>query len=314
MKDPIEMATREYLPWVRAVAALKLRGGGLSQARIAKYLGVTQPSVALYLRRTNGFYLAKAADLGVPESLTSRHAERMAALSSGDDSGAALASLEIASEVLGTGSLCVHHRAEAGLPESCDVCLKFFSVGAEKERSGALRELEEAVRLLESSSTFPLLIPGVLTNFVFALPDAKDERDVAGIAGRIASVKGRAKAASSPEFGASRYTARIVLTVRDAFKGVSSGLNVRYDPRVGDTARSLGWRRIDVDRDEARSDPLKSIAGLCAELEGPPDLVVESGSLGLEPSAYVLGSSPAEVAEKALTLAGFHARKARAPR
>jgi predicted fused transcriptional regulator/phosphomethylpyrimidine kinase/predicted transcriptional regulator len=316
MNDPLEIVVREYLPWVRALAALRLHELGFSQSKIARALGVTQPSVAFYLKKPRRYCHGKIDSLGVPHDLVASQVEQYARAGSAGTLESVSITLEIASEVLGGGSLCAHHRATAGLPESCDVCMRFFGTGGKGERSSMLRDLEESIRVIESSESFPLLIPGVQTNFVSALPEARDEQDVAGVAGRIASVKGRAKAASAPEFGASRYTAGVVLAVRRAFKEVRSGLNVRYDPQVGDLAAGLGWRRLDISSGSANrgiSHLSRMIASTGAGMSGPPDLLVESGGMGLEASAYVLGGSPAEVVDKALTLAGLYSRKRKQP-
>jgi predicted fused transcriptional regulator/phosphomethylpyrimidine kinase/predicted transcriptional regulator len=317
MNDPLEMVVREYLPWVRALAALNLHDLGFSQSKIARALGVTQPSVALYLKEQRRYYYGKTDALGVPRDLVAIQAEQAARAGSAGMMDSASTTLEVASEVLGGGSLCAHHRSAAGLPDSCDVCMRFFGTGGKGERSSLLRDLEESIRVIESSESFPLLIPGVQTNFVSALPEARDVQDVAGVAGRIASVKGHAKAASAPEFGASRYTAGIVLAVKEAFKEVGSGLNVRYDTLVGVLAAGLGWRRLDIApsaSDRSISQLSRAITSAASQLSGPPDFLVESGSMGLEASAYVLGASPAEVADKALTLAGLYSRKAKRPK
>jgi predicted fused transcriptional regulator/phosphomethylpyrimidine kinase len=317
VKDPLDMVVREYLPWVRALAALRLHELGFSQSKIARALGVTQPSIALYLKKQRRYYYGRTDALGVPRDLVAGQAELCARAGMAGTLDSVSVTLDIASEVLGGGSLCAHHRAATGLPESCDVCMRFFGTGGKGERSSMLRDLEGSIRMIESSESFPLLIPGVQTNFVSALPEARDEQDVAGVAGRIASVKGRAKAASPPEFGASRYTAGIVLAVKMAYKEVGSGLNVRYDPLVGELASSLGWRRLDIapaDLDRGNAQLSRTITEAASDLSGPPDILVESGGMGLEASAYVFGASPAEVVEKALTLAGLYSRKRKQPR
>jgi predicted fused transcriptional regulator/phosphomethylpyrimidine kinase/predicted transcriptional regulator len=317
VKDPLDLVEREYLPWIRALAYFNLKEMGRSQAKIARALGVTQPSVALYARRQRKSCLERIDALGVPRELVEAQVERYANSCISSDLGSANATLQVAAEVLGSGSLCAHHRAVAGLPESCDVCMKFFHTGTIVERSSLLSELEAAVHMLEVSSSFAQLIPGVLTNFVSAMPDARDEGDVAGIAGRIAVVKHRARAASTPEFGASRYTARVILGVHRAFSQVRSGLNVRYDATVKKAVADLGWRTLVLVPEVGsvgESEYAAKVAKLLLARGGPPDLLIESGGMGLEPSAYILGNNPGEVVEKALTLSGVCSKKIRAPK
>ena len=317
VRDPLEMAAKEYLPWVRALAAHRLRRLDLSQSRIARALGVTQPSVTLYLKKPEAYYLGRTSALGVPKEMVSAQAERYARASVAGTLESLSMALDIVSETLGGGALCEHHRGEAGLPEACDVCMRFFGTGGKDARSSVTRQLEEAVRLIESSNSFPLLIPEVQTNFVSALPEALDEHDVAGIPGRIACARGRAKAASPPDFGASRYTANIVLAVKRAFKEVGSGLNVKYDATLAEVASGLGWRSLSLAAGEADRGIVqfsKKITEAASRLEGPPDLLVESGGIGLEASAYVLGRTPGEVVEKALALAGLYSKRKRQPK
>ncbi len=311
------MVAKEYLPWVRALAAHRLRRLGFSQSKTARALGVAQPSVTLYLKKPEAYYLGRTSALGAPKEMVSAQAERFARASAAGTLMSVSMALDIVSETLGGGSLCAHHRSEAGLPEACDVCIRFFGTGGKDARSSVIKQLEEAVRLIESSACFPLLIPEVQTNFVSALPEALDEHDVAGIPGRIACAKGRAKAASPPDFGASRYTAGIVLAVKRAFKEVGSGLNIKYDATLGEVASSLGWRSLSLAAGEADRGIVhfsKKITDAASKLEGPPDLLVESGGMGLEASAYVLGTTPNEVVEKALALAGLYSKRKRRPR
>ena len=314
MRDPLEMVVKGYFPWLRALTAFRLREMGMSQSKIARSLGVTQPSVALYLQRQRRFYFAKTDELGVPRELVSDQVERYAKAVAGGGLEPVFMTLKLATETLAGGSLCRHHRSEAGLPEDCDVCMRFFGTGGNDQRSMLLQDLRGAVQLIESSDTFPLLIPEVQSNFVSALPEARNEGDVAGIAGRIANAKGRARAASQPEFGASKYTAGIVLAAKRGSKGIRSGLNIKYDTSVGQIASSLGWRRVDLTGDTADgSGPalLKGIEVAVSELEGPLDMLVVSGALGLEASAYVFGSDPGDVAGKALTLANLYSKSLR---
>ena len=314
VEDPLELVEREYLPRIRALAAFVLKERGVSQSKIAAALGVTQPSVALYMTRRPKEYLARLGDMGVPQKLAVAEAERYVALATAEGAGPAGAALEVGMEALGSGSLCGYHRSTSGLPESCDVCLRLYRRSAGVGRTALIGELADAIHLLESSKTFALLVPEVLTNFVSALPDAKGVDDVAGVAGRIAVVKGRPKAASSPEFGASTYTAGIVLAVRERFPSVSSGLNVKYDPLLDDVVEGLGWRKLALEVRRS-SGWMKALAGLVASsaaaLGGAPDVLVEKGGVGLEPSAYVLGTSPGEVAEKSLALSATYAKRMR---
>ena len=76
-----------------------------------------------------------------------------------------------------------------------------------------LGNLVKALELIEGSSSFARLIPEIRTNLVYALPDAEEPSQVAGIKGRITVIDGRAKASGPPGFGASSHLARLVVTL-----------------------------------------------------------------------------------------------------
>jgi len=306
------MAAKEYLPWVRGLAALDLRKEGISESRIASYLGVTQPSVALYLKRDRRYYLEKLAAIGLARArVEGQVAAYVDSLKHGG-TDSITNSLVMVTETLASGALCDHHRSEAGLPEGCDVCMRFFGAGDRTERSKLLRELSEAEAILEASSTFPALIPEVFSNFVCALPEARTEQDVAGFPGRIAKVLGRARATRNPEFGVSRHTAGVLLAVKGRFNEVNSCINVLYDDSIGELVSALGWKRLDIVLDVAAGAKQeafdRAVRAALGSASRAPDIMVHTRGMGLEASAYVFGSDPVDVVDKALSLADVRVR------
>ncbi|MDD3873387.1 MAG: bifunctional hydroxymethylpyrimidine kinase/phosphomethylpyrimidine kinase, partial [Methanosarcina sp.] len=90
----------------------------------------------------------------------------------------------------------------------------------EKERYLVLRELKEAVSILENSLNFPKLIPEVGCNIGMAIPKAGSYEDVAAVEGRIVWCKGRTIPVGCVDFGASRHVAGVILA------------SLRYNPGI----------------------------------------------------------------------------------
>ncbi|MHB9301910.1 thiamine-phosphate synthase family protein [Thermofilum pendens] len=82
-------------------------------------------------------------------------------------------------------------------------------MGEEVDR--VLGNLVRAVGMLEGCPELSMLIPEVRSNIVYALPNPRTVRDVAGVEGRITVVNGRPKASSYPRFGASWHMARLIV-------------------------------------------------------------------------------------------------------
>lgn len=318
VKDPIEMAVKRYLPWMKALASIELHDKGKSESRIASSMGLTQPSVSLYLRRGREFYFEKLTEMGLDRDQVLRQLESYVSAFEKGDRDIPSACLQVVAEALGSVSLCAHHIREDGMPADCDACMRFFGSGGRVERARVLRELSEAIDLLQSSSTFPLLIPEVYTNFVSAMPEARTYIDVAGVAGRIARVMGKARALRRPEFGASRHVAGVLLTVKRRFDGIRSAMNVKYDGVISELMVGLGWRKLKLTLDPSAAGDLdmmtSSLEQALDSASGPPDVVFHEGGFGLEPSAYVFGGDPMEVVHKVLTLADMYASRRWGPR
>jgi len=312
MKDPFEYVAKEYLPWMKGLISLDLSSRGLSQSNISALIGVTQPSVNYYLKKNRQDYIRRLSKIGLSESMIKDQEQRLIeALLSGSGEGTAKV-IQAIVDALVSGELCDYHRKVYHAPSDCDACMKLWGSTTSVDRSGVISELNRAVELLERSELFVNLIPEVHSNFVLAAQDARGVNDVAGIGGRIVKLKGRARAMSRPEFGASHHLASVLLVVHRRFREVRSAINIRFDERIRWCMTKLGWKTLEIKiaSMDAEDPVIDAVSRAITSTTVMPDALVQEGETGLEPAAYVLGSDPFEVANKVLDMASLYTKSA----
>jgi len=167
--------------------------------------------------------------------------------------------------------------------------------------------MREAVELVESSKLIPGAIPECQSNLVMALELAEDLDDVAGIPGRIVNVSGKAKASSHPWFNASRHVAKAVLTAMKYDYSIRAAMNIRYDQRVIEAAKNLGWiisfydRREEPEelrKQEGKTIPWGTETAIKKAGGKVPDLIYHEGDWGKEPMIVIFGRDAIEVVKK----------------
>ena len=193
------------------------------------------------------------------------------------------------------------------------------------ERYKVLDNIRKAIELLESSGELLApLIPEVQMNLVMALPKryVHDLNDVAGVLGRIIKYGNKVKAAGPPTFGASKHLARAVLKAMEYNSQIRSAINIKYDPKIIEIAKSLGLKISSYDR---RKEPphVKRIEGgsipwgieeAIRRLKGQvPDIVYHLGDWGKEPMINVFGISALDVARKVIEIAKEYSKILKEP-
>ena len=174
-----------------------------------------------------------------------------------------------------------------------------------------IEKLERAVQILEESPEFAHLIPEVRSNIVMARENAQTIEDVAGIPGRITTVKGIPKAVSRPDFGASSHMARLVLSVMKHDPEKRSAMNIKYHPDLVEICHRLGLRVSSYDRNEEPSEVSEKEGSTISwgvevavqNLGAVPDVIYHKGAWGKEPMIVMMGNQPEELAEMAVCLA-----------
>ena len=167
-----------------------------------------------------------------------------------------------------------------------------------------LTELQQAVEQLSDLDDLYKLIPETQTNFVYALPDAVEISDVAGVRGRIVRVGNRAVPASYVEFGASRHVASAVIAYMSVKPAFRSAINIRLDDKLVKICKSL-FQVASYDRSkEPKSIKKKegssvSWGTLYALARNPrAEVIYHAGDIGKEPMITIFGKNPAEVGDK----------------
>jgi hydroxymethylpyrimidine/phosphomethylpyrimidine kinase len=212
------------------------------------------------------------------------------------------------------GAVCILHKQrvpELG-EEDCETCLRLFAGRTEQveKRYDVLSNIRKAISLVEGSREFPELMPEVRVNIVEALPDARMVSEVAGIPGRIAKVRGAAKAFMEPEFGASFHMAEVLLAAMRVGRNVRAVINTRFDRKMEAAIRRLGYTVYRFGQsdlpEEAWKEGVQDVVGVemaAGKFGRVPDVVANEGGYGVEPTAYFFGGSSVEAARKAIRVA-----------
>lgn len=171
-------------------------------------------------------------------------------------------------------------------------------------RYRVLAELQAAVEQVSTLADFYRLIPETQTNFAYALPDAADISEVAGVRGRIVRIGNSAVPASYIEFGASKHMASAIIgymRVNPAFRSV---INIRFNDELVKICRSLfsvssydrSKEPIGIKKKEGSSVSWGTLAALSKNPKA--DVIYHKGDVGKEPMITVFGRNPGEVAAK----------------
>ncbi len=156
------------------------------------------------------------------------------------------------------------------------------------------------------------LIPEVQSNFGYALEGAATLEDVLAFPGRIIRLNASIVAISSPLPGASQHIAKIILTVLKYNQRFRSAMNIKYSPQTIERCRAAGFSVASFDRTREPAT-VKNAEGstlewgtnqVLARRADVPDIIFDTGDVGKEAMIRVLGTTPGDVAEKIITIAG----------
>lgn len=176
-------------------------------------------------------------------------------------------------------------------------------------RFEVLEALKLAAARLQKEDITPL-IPEVMTNLGFAAPFPEGPQDVAAFPGRLLKSPQGLLIPAPPEFGASRHIAAIILTAMETHPELRCAMNVKFIQEIPDLAPLLNLRLTSFDRSQEPpavkakegSTLAWGVASVLKAGEPAPDLIYDRGDWGKEPMLRILGTTPMNVAEKALAL------------
>lgn len=187
-----------------------------------------------------------------------------------------------------------------GIPVNNPISLMY----EESCRYKVIDELANAVAQLTSTKNFEKLIPESQSNIVYAIPNANNIDDVAGVNGRIVKAGDRSVPTSGIKFGASRHVASSVLEYMKTNQLVRSALNIKNEKRILDKCNRLfrvthyerKWEPKTIKNREGRSISW----GVSTALSKNPDadIIYHTGDIGKEPMIIIFGQNPQEVVDK----------------
>ncbi|MEM2843184.1 MAG: bifunctional hydroxymethylpyrimidine kinase/phosphomethylpyrimidine kinase [Candidatus Bathyarchaeia archaeon] len=180
----------------------------------------------------------------------------------------------------------------------------------EAEKYKVLKLVEKAVEMLEATPEVASLIPESQSNIGMALSYSKSRIDIAAIPGRIVKLNGKAKASSSPSFGASKHIANTIITVMKNNPEFKSAMNIKYSKKLIELCKNLGMSISFYDRrleppEVKEKEGLTTIWGAEEAIKKAgkvPDVIYHEGDYGKEPMIIILGRDAVEVAQKVIQL------------
>jgi len=302
LRPPCEIVQREFLPAVRTQLAKALRERGLSQTEISSRLEVTQAAVSKYLNQSDS-----ASELS---NEIGDLVQKLANMISNPDTEADAVVKELCSSCmysrLGSTICRIHQSAVPSLKTAnCQICSQLLgkSDGDLVERARVIADMQDALRTIEASTSFERIVPQVRANLVACTLDAADVRDVAGVPGRIAIIGGRAAAIMSPQFGASRHTAEILVKARSIWPRMRACICISGRTDIVEAAIKSGFQVTsiaDSESDAARIlDSLRKLGKRAGRISEHPGIHVPGG-FGIEPILYLFGSTAKELSELCL--------------
>ena len=183
------------------------------------------------------------------------------------------------------------------------------------EKELVLKDLAKAVNLIEKCKEFSYLMPEVRVNVVYALSNAKEPVDVAGVDGRITVVKGYPKACGDVIFGASDHMARLIIEIRKYDESIRAGINFKCDQKIIEHVKKfcekerLSFGIIDrrkepkeIIEEDKKSMPWK-VKQLIKNYGKIPTVFYENEGWGKEPLFVIIGKTPIEVVKTTIKIA-----------
>jgi thiamine-phosphate diphosphorylase len=173
----------------------------------------------------------------------------------------------------------------------------------DNDRYYVMGQMVEAVALLTASQNAHNLLPEIRSNLVMATKDARTPEDIAGIPGRLTAVFGRITAPAYPAWGASKYTALILLEVRKIRPEIRAAMEIKYDPKLVHLMQShnISIARLDI----REGDTLDAILNKCMHEGLLPDLFYSEGGFAREGAIIITGIDAVSVAKLVVQIADW---------
>jgi predicted fused transcriptional regulator/phosphomethylpyrimidine kinase len=176
-----------------------------------------------------------------------------------------------------------------------------MSNGTSIDHYFVLGQVVQAVHILAASSKVYRLLPEIRSNLVMALANAGSIQEVAGVPGRLTHVFGKITAPAYPAWGASLYTASILLEIMKLAPSRRSAMEIRYSAETVALMRNNGISICHLDIDEKST--LKEILDRCIVEGNLSDAFYTEGGFAREGAIIITGNDAVEVAELVVKIA-----------
>jgi hydroxymethylpyrimidine/phosphomethylpyrimidine kinase len=185
------------------------------------------------------------------------------------------------------------------------------SLYKEASKYRVLESVEEAKRVLESSSEAVNLVPEVGMNVAMAVPYAEDLNDVAAVPGRLVKAYDHIRAVGHARFGASLHLARYILEIVKHKPTKRAAINLKFSQ---ETLEILKRKNLTLSFYDRREEPeeIKKTEGMtipwgvkqAIQRAGKvPDVIYHKGDIGKEPMIVILGEEASSLARFVLEIA-----------
>jgi len=169
-------------------------------------------------------------------------------------------------KLMQSGDLCNICKKTNNL-EECNTCM---NLGISNNKD-IIDNLKQATAIIEKANPIEL-IPEVSMNIAMCKSDAKNKSEVASIPGRIVKINNKLKASNQPQFNSSNHLANLLLKHKS--ENINAIINIKYNKEIDKAIKQANLNYI----------------------------IIDKGSFGIEPSAYILGKDAIDVVNKAIKL------------
>ena len=195
-------------------------------------------------------------------------------------------------------------------PGNGNACVEPFAIiHREKEKLQSIYNLENALEIFKKQR-IGNLIPEVQTNIGLGLNNAKTHGDVLAIPGRVIKNGEDIFTGASPQFGASRHVANIVLTVMQYDPEKRAVMNIKYTDSLLTICKKLKYKIASFDRAK-EPKKVRVLEGsslewgtekAIASFGSVPDIIYDLGGIRKEEMIRVIAEDMDTLVEKVLAI------------
>jgi predicted fused transcriptional regulator/phosphomethylpyrimidine kinase len=165
-------------------------------------------------------------------------------------------------------------------------------------RKEVITQLGQSIATLEALPGFAQLVPEVGSNFVYCLPNAIRQEEVAGLTGRIILVRGRPKACGEIDFGWAPFMGRVVLAAHKMEATIRSAISLRSSADIITAFQRQGLEPVEFQWPGGQDPPNCLTLTALEVLSYVPAVLYDQGAHGLEALTVVFGENPKTIVEQ----------------